>query len=341
MSKMTTFLHFLDLVNGGLSSAPASNGVYLKTLVTGCDDAMAYFPTTRCITIFGGKYFHSEMKLNIYKKKNPDYDSQTKNLSRVLEAIGCRRCYATGLFYATDAVAKVTEKGIFVEGARSILYKDYILFDRELQLHADAIMTNEPDTALIMYAADCPTAFIHDKKTGAICVLHSMWKGLVIEKEDGMTSIVEAAVRKMCKEYETRPENLEVTIYPCIGLNQFDVDYDVVSKFKLRGLDRHIYSSNCNRKAHIDLTGAMRELFERSGVPHEAIAQTIYRTSDYGFNSLRMAPKNFGYRRELYDGSTLSSVEEINRPVDLDTDQEIDESRLATNALNFLIAVKH
>ena len=340
-------MEYVNLRTGGITAEPiidgepVNNGVYLKSIVKQTDDVIAFFPTTSCLTIFDGQVFSSEMKFNLFKKSHPDYERQCENLRKLImsQGIAIAEAYTTRLTHNTDAVAVVDDQGIYLPRENGISEMlSYHLFEDSEQFHADAIVTNQRNVALVMYCADCPTALLRDKVTGAIGVLHSTWRGLVIDKEDGsQSSIIKTTIATMARLYDTKPEDLEVTIFPCIGLDQYEVGDEVVNQYDKHLLGECIHYCD-DGHPHLDLVGAVIKLCERYGVKRESIELTPYSTADYGFNSLRMAPVNYKSASEI-DVKNISVSSD--RPRELRFRKSIDSDKLFTSALNVLVAFKN
>ena len=341
MERNELSLKYVNLRTGGITAHPVNDGVYLKTIVKMKDDAMALFPTTISLTIFDGLEFYTEMKLNSFKASHPDFAQQCENLRRLILSLGIGEAYTTRLIYATDEVAIVDENGIHLRGSDGIGQDYYSLFNEPMQLHVDAIITNRRNVALLMYCADCPTAFLRDKKTGAIGVLHSMWRGMVIEHENGSrSSIVKKTVEAMTCEYGTNPEDLEVTIFPCAGLDQYEIGEDVSVIYRERNMGRFI-NYDYDGQAHLNLSGAMREQFIRSGVKEESIEMTPFTTAHYGFNSLRLAPTNCTLGAEGITGTqTYQNVCTQDFTPSLHLPKEVKDHTIRSSASNFLIAMR-
>ena len=341
MERDELSLKYINMRTGGITRHPANDGVYLKSIVKMKEDAMVLFPTKTGLTIFDGLEFYTEMMLNIYKKKHPDFWRQRENLRRLLLALGIGEAYTTRLIYGTDEVAIVDKDGIYLQDGSSVAPDNYSLFDEDIQFKADAIITDRKNVALLMYSADCPTAFLRDKRTGAIGVLHSMWRGLVIEHEDGEhSSIVKTTVEAMTLTYGTDPADLEVTIFPCADIDQYEVGEEVARRFRDHGLSGAIVYDD-NGRAHLNLNYAMIELFLRSGVPLKSIELTPFTTSDYGLNSLRLAPTNCTLRPEGMSGSQLyDSIQTHVCETKLHSAQQIKDYTVRTSTLNFLIAMR-
>ena len=85
---------------------------------------------------------------------------------------------------------------------------------------SDALITNEPGTALVIYTADCTPLLLHDPVTGAVGAVHAGWKGTA-------AAIGEKTVRAMVDAYGCDPANIRAAIGPNIGFCHFETDRDV------------------------------------------------------------------------------------------------------------------
>ena len=84
----------------------------------------------------------------------------------------------------------------------------------------DALITNEPETALVVFTADCTPVLLHDPVTGAVGAVHAGWRGTA-------NAIVRKTVEAMVAAYGCRPENICAAIGPNIGPCCFETDWDV------------------------------------------------------------------------------------------------------------------
>lgn len=93
------------------------------------------------------------------------------------------------------------------------------LFAPELT-ECDALITNEPGLALVVFTADCTPILLHDPVTGAVGAVHAGWRGTAAE-------IAGKTVLEMGKAFGTRPEDVFAAIGPNIGPCCFQTDADV------------------------------------------------------------------------------------------------------------------
>lgn len=87
----------------------------------------------------------------------------------------------------------------------------------------DAQITNEPQVALIVYAADCVPILLADPVSHAIGSVHSGWKGTAL-------GISAKTVVKMKEEFGSHPENIHAAVGPSIGPDNYEVDQRVIDE---------------------------------------------------------------------------------------------------------------
>ena len=84
----------------------------------------------------------------------------------------------------------------------------------------DALVTNDPGTALVVFTADCTPILLEDPVTGAVGAVHAGWRGTA-------SAIAARTVETMCREFGAKPENIRAAIGPNIGPCCFETDADV------------------------------------------------------------------------------------------------------------------
>ena len=85
---------------------------------------------------------------------------------------------------------------------------------------SDALVTNEPGTALVIYTADCTPILLWDPVTGAVGAAHAGWRGTAAD-------IAGKTVRAMVSSFGCDPKNIRAAIGPNIGPCCFETDRDV------------------------------------------------------------------------------------------------------------------
>lgn len=134
----------------------------------------------------------------------------------------------------------------------------------QLILETDAIITNTPDVALIVKAADCVPILLADPTNRAIGVVHAGWRGTAQE-------IVKLAVNHMEDHFGTSPSDLIVGIGPSIGPCCYEVDTPVIDAFSNFSYKDKIFSKVDDNHAHLDLWNANKFQLMEAGVKEKII----------------------------------------------------------------------
>ena len=137
----------------------------------------------------------------------------------------------------------------------------YVTTDYE----ADALITDTPGTALMVYSADCGTILIEDRKTGAVGACHAGWRGAAM-------GIAEKTARAMTARFGSRPEDLYAATGPCIAQDCFETDRDVPDAVRAGlGAEAESVIRQTGEKYHVDLKAVNRLFLLRAGLSPEHI----------------------------------------------------------------------
>lgn len=98
---------------------------------------------------------------------------------------------------------------------------------------ADAVISDDPITAIAIRAADCVPLLMADRARGVVAAVHAGWRGTVAKG-------AVAAVDALGREFGTRPQDLVVAIGPSIGPCCYEVGSDLVDAFAAAGHARHL-----------------------------------------------------------------------------------------------------
>ncbi len=130
----------------------------------------------------------------------------------------------------------------------------------------DALITNEPGTALVVFTADCTPILLHDPVTGAVGAAHAGWRGTA-------KGIGEKTVRAMVAAYGCEPENIRAAIGPNIGSCCFQTDADVPEAMvKAYGTAAEEHIRQANEKYYVNLKAINALSLLRAGVKEIEIA---------------------------------------------------------------------
>ena len=141
-----------------------------------------------------------------------------------------------------------------------------MVIDNETQLNdklerADAIITDQPDTPLVMRFADCVPLLLYDPERRAIGLGHAGWRGTV----NGMAA---NTVRMMQSAFGCRPKDLQVVIGPAISRRNYQVGEEIAEQ-ALAYFGEHsglIVRDSVDATPYFDLWRANQLDFERQGV---------------------------------------------------------------------------
>lgn len=143
---------------------------------------------------------------------------------------------------------------------------------------ADGVLTDQPDTPLVMRYADCIPLLFHDPAKGVIGLAHAGWRGTV----KGMAG---SMVKTMQQAYGSRPTDIQAVIGPGISGECFQVGEEVVEAVQdyFGTLDGLMQRDPADGTAYVDLWAANKLDLERHGVEQIEVAGicTYQNTQDF------------------------------------------------------------
>lgn len=147
--------------------------------------------------------------LNIGYNRGDDPKNVEENYRILTAALGCdlSDLVLTRQIH-TDIVRIATRQ----EAGKSLDNRDWP--------ECDALITNEPGVALVIFTADCTPILLHDPVTGAVGAAHAGWRGTAM-------GIAAKTVQAMVREYGCEAKNIRAAIGPNIGCCCFETDRDV------------------------------------------------------------------------------------------------------------------
>lgn len=103
---------------------------------------------------------------------------------------------------------------------RQVTKADCLGLDHHAYPECDALITNDPGVALVVFTADCTPILLHDPKTGAVGAAHAGWRGTA-------AGIAGKTARAMAEAFGCNPGDIHAAIGPNIGFCCFETDGDV------------------------------------------------------------------------------------------------------------------
>ena len=146
--------------------------------------------------------------LNIGWNRGDTPENVTKNISILADALG----------FSPEKL--VLTRQTHSDIVRKVTYADAQGFDNHAYPECDALITNTPDTALMIFAADCTPILLHDPVTGAVGAAHAGWRGTA-------GKIAAKTALAMADAYGCRLSDLRAAIGPNIAQCCFQTDGDV------------------------------------------------------------------------------------------------------------------
>ena len=130
----------------------------------------------------------------------------------------------------------------------------------------DALITNEPGVALVVFTADCTPILLHDPKTGAVGAVHAGWRGTA-------AGIGAKTVAVMAESYGCDPEDICAAIGPNIGPCCFETDEDVpLAMTAALGSEAEASIRKVGAKYYVNLKELNALWLRRMGVAHIEIS---------------------------------------------------------------------
>jgi YfiH family protein len=114
---------------------------------------------------------------------------------------------------------------------------------------ADALVSDSPEIAVAVRAADCVPILMADRVTGAVAAVHAGWRGTAAR-------VAVAALTAMEREFGTHPSNVVAAIGPSIGPCCYQVGSELVDAFASAGHERYLIERWFSTPASAESFGA-------------------------------------------------------------------------------------
>jgi YfiH family protein len=128
----------------------------------------------------------------------------------------------------------------------------------------DALITNQKNLPLVIHTADCVPVVFADIKNKAIGNAHCGWRGTY-------GCLAKETLKAMHENYGTKPEDVIVTIGPCICVDCYEVSKELYEDF-LKKFGYSDYILNKDEKYYLNLPMINRQILIDMGVPSNNIA---------------------------------------------------------------------
>ena len=131
----------------------------------------------------------------------------------------------------------------------------------------DALVTNDPGVALVVFTADCTPILLHDPVTGAVGAAHAGWRGTA-------SAIGAKTVEAMVREFGCKPEDIRAAIGPNVGFCHFETDADVPEAMLTAfGEEVKPFIRRSGDKYYVNLKEINALALRRAGIRHIEISE--------------------------------------------------------------------
>ena len=212
-------------------------------------------PVPHCFTTrFGGVSRGIFDSLNIAIKEGETEDNVRANLDILAGALG----FAPENLVCTRQTHSDIVRVVDANDRRGCFHRDYP--------ECDALVTNTPGLALMIYTADCTPLLFHDPVTGAVGAAHAGWRGTA-------AAIGAKTVAAMVEAFGCKPENIRAAIGPNIGFCHFETDSDVPEAMLAAfGPGAEPFIRREGEKFYLDLKQINALSLRRAGLKHIEIS---------------------------------------------------------------------
>ena len=206
-------------------------------------------------TRFGGVSTGALESMNLAIK----LDETDKNVQANFEILGQALGFEIDDLVLTRQIHSDTVRVVGRADCKGCFHRDYP--------ECDALVTNTPGVALVIFTADCTPLLFHDPVTGAVGAAHAGWRGTA-------SAIGVKTVEAMCREFGCKPENIRAAIGPNIGFCHFETDADVPDALLATfGDEIRPFIRQAGSKYYVNLKEINALILRRAGVRHLEISE--------------------------------------------------------------------
>lgn len=205
-------------------------------------------------TRFGGVSKGYLSSLNLGANRGDSKENVEKNYAILTSALGI------------DLQNLVLTRQTHSDIVRVVTKADANGLDHSLYPECDALITNDPGTALMIFTADCTPILFYDPVTGAVGAAHAGWRGTAI-------GIAAKTVKAMVEAFGCTAENIRCAIGPNIADCCFETDADVPNAMtEALGDDAKPFLRAVGEKYYVNLKELNALHLRRAGATHIEIS---------------------------------------------------------------------
>lgn len=201
-------------------------------------------------TRYGGVSTGTQESLNLAVGRGDTLENVAQNIHILADALG----FDPAKLVLTRQTHSDIVRVVTGDDARGLCHRDYP--------ECDALVTNDPGTALMVFTADCTPVLLYDPVTGAVGAAHAGWRGTV-------RNIAARTAGAMVEHFGARPEDIRAAIGPNIAQCHFETNADVPDALRAAFGDAvEAYIEKRGEKYFPDLKAINAFALRRFGVRH-------------------------------------------------------------------------
>lgn len=187
-----------------------------------------------------------------------------------------------------DVKKSVLSHQIHTDTVRVVTEADCMGLDHHAYPECDALVTNVPGLALVIFTADCTPILLYDPVTGAVGAIHAGWRGTAMD-------IAGKAVQTMVCAFGCEQANIRAAIGPNIGVCCFETDGEVPAAMEHAfGPEVRQWIHPVGNKYYVNLKEINRYALNRAGVSHVEVSEDCTACQHQRFWSHRVTQGNRG-----------------------------------------------
>lgn len=220
-------------------------------------------------TRIGGVSTEQFTSLNIGAHRGDTMENVARNYEILAEALD----------FSTENA--VLTRQVHSNIVRTVTKQDAMGLDHHQYPECDALITNDPGTALVIFTADCTPILFHDPVTGAVGAAHAGWRGTAAD-------IGGKTVAAMVAAFGCKPEDIRAAIGPNIGACCFETDEEVpLAMENTYGIATREFVRAAGDKYYVNLKEMNALSLRAAGVRHIEISEECTVCQNHRFWSHR------------------------------------------------------
>ena len=220
-------------------------------------------------TRIGGVSTGQFASLNLWTRHGDSMENVTRNYQILAKALD----------FSTENA--VLTRQVHSDIVRTVTKQDALGLDHHNYPECDALITNDPGTALVIFTADCTPILFHDPVTGAVGAAHAGWRGTAAD-------IGGKTVAAMVSAFGCKPEDIRAAIGPNIGPCCFETGEEVpLAMEKTYGSAVREFVRTAGEKYYVNLKAINALSLRAAGVTHIEISEECTVCQNHRFWSHR------------------------------------------------------